>query len=72
MSMSEIKIPYTIGGLVFFKNDEEQKEYFITGIIIRKTGIVLELSHCGYETTAYDFEVSTERNILITLGLQSE
>ena len=29
MSMSEIKIPYTIGELVFFKNDEEQNTKYV-------------------------------------------
>ena len=67
--MKEIDIPFYVGQTVYFKTDEEQKKHLVTGIIIRDTGIVLELSNNGYVVCAYDFEVSAEHNMLVKLGV---
>jgi len=70
--MKELTIPYYIGQPVYFKTDDEQKKYLITGIIIRSTGIVLEVSNNGYEVSAYDFEISTKQNVLVKLGIDEK
>ncbi|AOR28738.1 hypothetical protein FORMB_16990 [Formosa sp. Hel1_33_131] len=67
--MKELKIPFSIGQTVFFKTDEEQKKHIVTGIIIRSTGIVIEVSSNGYEVSAYDFELTTKQNVLVKLGI---
>ena len=48
---------------------KSKKKHLVTGIIIRDTGIVLELSNNGYVVCAYDFEVSAEQNVLVKLGV---
>jgi len=70
--MKKLTIPYYIGQWVYFKTDDEQKRYLITGIIIRSTGIVLEVSNNGYEASAYDFEICTKQNVLVKLGIDEE
>ncbi|MBD0822629.1 hypothetical protein [Aestuariibaculum marinum] len=68
--MEEIFIPFSIGQTVYFKTDEEQRKHLVTGIIIRKTGIIIEVSDKGLTSEVYDFELTAKENILIKMGIE--
>lgn len=69
--MKEIKIPFYIGQPVYYKTDDDQKKHLVTGIIIRSTGIIVEVSREGIKDEAYDFELTTEANQLLKLGIET-
>lgn len=58
---------FDFGQEVFLKTDIDQKMRIVTGICIRPNGwISYELS-CGTESRWHnDFEISTEKNVVIT------
>ena len=69
----KIETKYDIGQIVYFRTDSEQAEYLITGMTIRpgNTGsIVYLLSANGIEYSAFDFEISKERNRMKELGIE--
>lgn len=55
-----IKNSYNFGDLFYFKNDPEQLEHILVGVISRPGHTVLELSYCGEVTPAFEIEVTTE------------
>ena len=67
--MKEIKLPFYLGQYVFFKTDEEQRKHIVTGIIIRSTGIVIEVSDSGIKSEVYDFELTAKENVLLKIGI---
>lgn len=57
---------FNFGQIVFLKTDEDQKARMVTAFKISESSILYELS-CGTECSYnYDFEISKEKNILIT------
>lgn len=70
--MKEITVPFCIGQIVYFKTDEEQRKYFVTGISIRPDGVSFKVSNNGYETDAYDFELTTKEDTLLKLGIDEK
>lgn len=66
----KIETKYDIGQVVYFRTDEQQEEYFITGIKIDPGQVSYVLSRNGLEVGAYDFEISKERNKLKSLGIE--
>lgn len=58
---------YEFGQEVYLKTDTEQKVRIVTGMLIRPNGCISYELSCGTETRwHYDFEISTEKNVLIT------
>lgn len=57
---------FNFGQIVFLKTDEDQKARIVTAFKIMESSILYELS-CGTECSYnYEFEIGTEKNILIT------
>lgn len=57
---------FNIKDIVYLKTDVEQKPRIITGICVRDSGINYELSCGECLTWHYDFEITTEVNVLLT------
>ena len=56
---------YNLGDIVFLITDSDQSRRIITGIDIRISGAVYELS-CGQNTsTHFDFEFSKEKHLVV-------
>jgi len=52
---------YDIGDRIYLLTDKEQDERFITGILLRQSGISYAVS-CGInESWHYDFEITKEK-----------
>jgi hypothetical protein len=60
----EFIVKYKIGQLVYLRNDNQQIGRFVTGIIIRQTGISYGLSCNSDESWHYDFEISKTRDLV--------
>lgn len=57
---------FHISQIVYLKSDKEQREYHVTGILLRPNNLVSYIvSHCGAETYAYEFEISPNRDIVL-------
>ena len=57
---------FKIKDFVYLKTDEEQRLRLVSGICVRDNGISYELC-CGEQVTwHYSFEISKEKNILMT------
>jgi len=54
---------FEIGQIVYLKTDTEQRERLVTAIIIRGYGALYSLSYETEESTHYDFEISSEKDI---------
>lgn len=64
--MMVIESKYNIGDKVYLETDAEQNIRIVTGLNVRKTSVSYNLS-CGvYESTHYDFEITTEKDVLKT------
>ena len=55
---------HNIGNRVFLKTDYEQKERLVTRIQITQGNIMYDLSCGECDSWHYDFEISTERDLL--------
>lgn len=64
-----IKTKWEFGQSVYFKTDPEQLEYLITGIILRQNNLLVTVSNCGEEKTAYELELTKEKDNTKGLGL---
>jgi hypothetical protein len=54
------------GQPVYFKVDPQQLEYLVSGFLIRPNGLIIYyVSGCGQEEKAYDFEISTEKRVVL-------
>jgi hypothetical protein len=51
---------FKIGQTVYLKTDPEQYEHIITGIMVRTSGLVYELSFCDKTTDHYEFEITAD------------
>lgn len=58
---------YAIGELVYLKTDPDQDQRLITGIIVRATSLIYELSLADRASNHYDFEIVKEENTLIKI-----
>lgn len=56
---------YEIGDEVYLKTDFDQLLRIVTGIIVRPSCVVYELSQGSANSEHYDFEISREINELI-------
>lgn len=59
---------YGIGAIVYLKTDRDQLQRLVVGYRIRgNTEVVYDLQHSDDEVTShYDFEISGERDVLMT------
>jgi len=60
-----IEISYNIGEKVYLVTDTEQHIRLVTGIVIRRTSIMYEVSKGENCSTHYDFEISKEPNLIM-------
>jgi hypothetical protein len=63
--MMVIDNKFEIGQTVYLKTDTEQLMRIITGLTVRATSIVYELSIGERTSNHFDFEISEEENIQI-------
>jgi len=68
MSQNNINLTYSIGQVVYLKNDPEQFGRYVTGFLITVDAVKYMLSFMGDETFHYDFELSPERTITTILN----
>ena len=57
----EIRTKFNIKDIVYLITDEDQKEYFVTSIIIDSQGIMYTLRSGTTSITVYDFEISLNK-----------
>ena len=67
-----IKTKYKFGDTLYIKNDPEQSEYFLVGLIARPSGILYELSFLGEILIVNEFEISETKDPLKTMGIDKE
>lgn len=61
-----IENKFNIGDVVYLKTDKDQSPRIVYGFAVRQAGILYELA-CGASTSGhYDFEITSEANVLIT------
>ncbi len=58
---------FDLGDIVYLKTDPDQKERLVTGVTVRPTGLLYELSVGEEDSTHYDLEITTEKDVLKTL-----
>lgn len=64
---------FELGSIVYLITDPDQFERMITRIIITMNGAIIYEASCGNCTSLhYDGEMSTKKNIQITLGIEKE
>lgn len=62
-----IEIEFYFGDMVYIKSDPEQRVRQVTDIEIKPSGLVMYHLSCGPESSPhYDFELTKDRNILLT------
>ncbi len=62
-----IENKFEISDTVYLRTDENQLARLVTGIRIRPQGVLLyELSQGTHESVHYEFELSEDRDILVT------
>lgn len=66
--MMVIDNKFDIGQTVYIKTDDEQKQRIVTSIIVCPNGLIYECFCSTLESKHYDFELSSERNILTAIG----
>ncbi|WP_162816997.1 hypothetical protein [Myroides odoratimimus] len=71
--MMKIVSKFELEEVVYFKTDSEQSEYIVTGFKVRGTKenpLILYLVSCmGHEVGAYEYELSSDKNIKKQLGV---
>ena len=60
----KITVPYAFGDIVYLKTDEEQLPHEIVGVVIRPGCTLLEISRMGEDMMIYDFQITTERDLV--------
>lgn len=55
---------FNLGDKVYLETDKEQSERIVTGLRVGKYDIVYQLNCGETESCHYDFEITTERNII--------
>ena len=62
--MAVITLKHDLGNIVYLKTDKEQLKRMIVQISIRQDGLSYELGCNGNSSFHYDFEFSTDKDIL--------
>ena len=55
---------FNLGDRVYLITDIEQKERFVVGICIKPCGFTYHLSSGDLDSWHYDFEISSEKDVL--------
>ena len=55
---------YEFGDVVYLKTDPDQRERIVTGLLIRNTHVMYELSYNEITSFHFDVEISKERNVI--------
>jgi len=55
------EMQHELGDTVYLKHDPEEVVRMVTGIVIRPTGVLYQLSAANVETAHYAIEISKER-----------
>ena len=55
---------FNIGDEVYLKTDTDQKGRIVTGLYVRELSISYLLSHETTESSHYDFEITSDRDVL--------
>ena len=63
--MMVLENKYNIGDFVYLTTDTEQKKWVVTRLSVGSSEIVYELSLGGEISGHYDFEISTEKDIVM-------
>ena len=59
---------FNLGDIVYLKTDIDQRARIITAIKVRINDLIIyELSYTDVTTNHYEVEISSEKNILITI-----
>lgn len=64
--MKVIDNKFELGQIVYLKTDTDQRERIVTGFCIRQMGQSYELMQGNIGSWHYDFEIATEKNVLMT------
>jgi hypothetical protein len=64
--MMLIEPKYNIKDFVYLTTDTEQKKRIVVGILIQETRILYELASGDISSYHNDFEISKEKDVLIT------
>jgi hypothetical protein len=58
---------FNFGDVVYLKTDPDQRARIVSKMSVLPTGVIVyELSHNTYTSPHYEFEISTEKDVLIT------
>lgn len=58
---------FNFGDTVYLKTDPDQRARIVSKLSVLPMGVIVyELSHNTYTSLHYDFEISVEKNVLIT------
>lgn len=57
---------FNFGDTVYLKTDTDQKPRIVTGFSVRPQGLLYQLTQGTYEVAHYEFEITAEKNVLIT------
>jgi len=63
--MMFIENKFEIGQIVYLKTDTAQDQHIVTRISVSAQGVTYNLNRGSFDSWHYDFEISTEKNILI-------
>ena len=63
-----MRTKFQLGDLVYLKTDYDQLERFITGILYRPSGVIYYVSQSTIESTHFEFEMSSKKDMLLFMG----
>lgn len=63
---------FDIGQLIYIKTDPEQNQRIVTGVCVRPNSILYEVSFGASSSSHYDFELSEEKNVLLSAGIENK
>lgn len=61
---------FNLGDIVYLKTCPDQFQRIVTGIMVRSTGIVYELSFAMGSSNHYDFEILKNKDTMIACGIE--
>jgi hypothetical protein len=64
--MKVVDNKFDLGQIVYLKTDADQRERIVTGFCIRQAGQSYELMQGNIGSWHYDFEISEEKNVLMS------
>ena len=62
-------VKFGLGDIVYFKTDREQLPRMVIGMFFFMGGIVYELSYNGERVSAYEIELTKDKDILIEMNV---